>query len=155
MSLQTRIEVGKASFHVDELYQWLAQNDADGAIVTFTGKVRNHNLDDSVTALTLEHYPGMTEKVLMNIVASARTRWAISRVIVVHRIGTLYPGEGIVFVGTTSAQRSMAFAAAEFIMDKLKTCVPFWKRELTDAGERWLDTQERDTQAVQRWQDSR
>lgn len=154
MGPQTRIEVGKASFQIDELYQWLARNDADGAIVTFTGKVRNHNLGDNVNALTLEHYPGMTEKVLVEIVASARARWAVSRVVIVHRIGMMFPGEGIVFIGAAGTHRSMAFAAVEFIMDKLKTSVPFWKREMTEDGEHWVDAQERDRQAAQRWQDN-
>ncbi len=99
--------------------------------MTFTGKVRNHNLGDSVSALTLEHYPGMTEKALAEIVDEARGRWPLQRVTVIHRIGELWPGEEIVFVGVTSAHRGSAFAAREFIMDYLKTRAPFWKREAT------------------------
>ncbi|HKS34996.1 MAG TPA: molybdopterin synthase catalytic subunit MoaE, partial [Enterobacteriaceae bacterium] len=118
---ETRIRVGQARFSVGEEYPWLAERDEDGAVVTFTGKVRNHNLGDSVKALTLEHYPGMTEKTLAEIVEEARRRWPLGRVSVIHRIGELWPGEEIVFVGVTSAHRSSAFEAGEFIMDYLKT----------------------------------
>ncbi len=122
----------------------LAERDEDGAVVTFTGKVRNHNLGDSVKALTLEHYPGMTEKSLAEIVELARERWPLGRVTVIHRIGEMWPGEEIVFVGVTSAHRGSAFAAGEFIMDYLKTRAPFWKREATPDGERWVDARDSD-----------
>ena len=138
----TRIRVGEAPFNVGDEYQWLAQCDADGAVVTFTGKVRNHNLGDDVSALTLEHYPGMTEKALAEIVVEARSRWPLQRVTVIHRVGALYPGDEIVFVGVTGAHRSMAFAASEFIMDYLKTRAPFWKREATGQGDRWVDARD-------------
>jgi len=117
---ETRIVVGHERFNVGTEYGWLAERDEDGAVVTFTGKVRNHNLGDSVKALTLEHYPGMTEKSLAEIVEEARSRWPLGRVTVIHRIGEMWPGEEIVFVGVTSAHRSSAFAAGEFIMDYLK-----------------------------------
>ena len=122
-----------------------------GAVVTFTGKVRNHNLGDSVKALTLEHYPGMTEKSLAEIVDQARRRWPLGRVTVIHRIGEMWPGEEIVFVGVTSAHRGSAFAAGEFIMDYLKTRAPFWKREATPEGERWVESRDSDKQAASRW----
>ncbi|HEI8865887.1 molybdopterin synthase catalytic subunit MoaE [Serratia sp. AKBS12] len=147
----TRIRVGSAPFGVGEEYQWLAQCDDDGAVVTFTGKVRNHNLGADVSALTLEHYPGMTEKALTAIVVEARERWPLQRVSVIHRVGELFPGDEIVFVGVTSAHRSMAFEAAEFIMDYLKTRAPFWKREATGQGERWVDARDSDRQAAKRW----
>jgi len=147
----TRITVAAAPFSVGDEYQWLAQSDADGAVVTFTGKVRNHNLGDSVSALTLEHYPGMTEKALDEIVQLARQRWPLQRVSVYHRVGALFPGDEIVFVGVTSAHRSMAFEANQFIMDYLKTRAPFWKREATEQGDRWVDARESDKQAAQRW----
>lgn len=147
----TKIVVNAALFNVGDEYQWLAQSDADGAVVTFTGKVRNHNLGDNVSALTLEHYPGMTEKALAEIVAEARQRWLLQRVSVYHRIGAMYPGDEIVFVGVTSAHRGMAFDATEFIMDHLKTRAPFWKREATDQGERWVDARHSDQDAVNRW----
>ena len=96
---ETRILVGHERFNVGTEYDWLAGRDEDGAVVTFTGKVRNHNLGDSVKALTLEHYPGMTEKSLAAIVEEARGRWPLGRVTVIHRIGEMWPGEEIVFVG--------------------------------------------------------
>ncbi|WP_127957837.1 molybdopterin synthase catalytic subunit MoaE [Serratia microhaemolytica] len=147
----TRIRVGSASFRVGDEYQWLACCDDDGAVVTFTGKVRNHNLGDGVSALTLEHYPGMTEKALAEIVDQARQRWPLQRISVIHRIGELFPGDEIVFVGVTAAHRSQAFAAAEFIMDYLKTRAPFWKREATEVGERWVEARDSDQQAANRW----
>lgn len=149
--MATQIRVGAAPFSMAEEYAWLSTSDADGAVVTFTGKVRNHNLGDSVAALTLEHYPGMTEKALQAIVDEARSRWPLQRVSVIHRIGELFPGDEIVFVGVTSAHRGSAFAAAEFIMDYLKTRAPFWKREATAQGDRWVDARDSDHQAAQRW----
>ena len=149
--MDTQIRVGPAPFAMAQEYQWLAGCDEDGAVVTFTGKVRNHNLGDDVAALTLEHYPGMTEKALQEITDEARQRWPLQRVSVIHRIGELFPGDEIVFVGVTSAHRSSAFAAAEFIMDYLKTRAPFWKRETTDQGDRWVDARSSDHEAAQRW----
>ena len=134
---ETKIVVGPQPFSVGEEYPWLAERDEDGAVVTFTGKVRNHNLGDSVKALTLEHYPGMTEKALAETV--------------IHRIGELWPGDEIVFVGVTSAHRSSAFEAGQFIMDYLKTRAPFWKREATPEGDRWVEARESDQQAAKRW----
>lgn len=149
--MDTQIRVGPAAFDMVQEYQWLAGCPEDGAVVTFTGKVRNHNLGDDVAALTLEHYPGMTEKALQEIIDDARQRWPLQRVSVIHRIGELFPGDEIVFVGVTSAHRSSAFAAAEFIMDYLKTRAPFWKRETTEQGERWVDARNSDHEAAQRW----
>ena len=149
--METQIRVGHAPFDMAEEYRWLAARHEDGAVVTFTGKVRNHNLGDNVAALTLEHYPGMTEKALKDIVDDARQRWPLQRVTVIHRIGELFPGDEIVFVGVTSAHRSSAFAAAEFVMDYLKTRAPFWKREATDDGDRWVDARDSDHQSAQRW----
>jgi len=151
MSMATRIRVGVEPFDVGEEYRQLAAHDSDGAVVTFTGKVRNHNLGDSVAALTLEHYPGMTEKALAEIVEEARQRWALQQVTVIHRVGELFPGDEIVFVGVSSAHRSSAFAATEFIMDYLKTRAPFWKREATEQGDRWVDARDSDHQAAERW----
>ncbi|MDU1269101.1 MAG: molybdenum cofactor biosynthesis protein MoaE [Escherichia coli] len=128
---ETKIVVGPQPFSVGEEYPWLAERDEDGAVVTFTGKVRNHNLGDSVKALTLEHYPGMTEKALAEIVDEARNRWPLGRV--------------------TSAHRSSAFEAGQFIMDYLKTRAPFWKREATPEGDRWVEARESDQQAAKRW----
>ena len=100
---QTRIVVDPAPFNVGEEYQWLSGRDEDGAVVTFTGKVRNHNLGDNVSALTLEHYPGMTEKTLAGIVEDARERWPLGNVTVVYRVGGLWPGGGIGFFGVARA----------------------------------------------------
>ncbi|MEG2113769.1 MAG: molybdopterin synthase catalytic subunit MoaE [Hafnia sp.] len=147
----TRIRVGQENFSVGDEYQWLSQCEDDGAVVTFTGKVRNHNLGDNVSALTLEHYPGMTEKALSEIVSEARERWPLQRISLIHRVGAMYPGDEIVFVGVTSVHRSMAFEAAEFIMDYLKTRAPFWKHEATEQGDRWVDARDSDHQAAKRW----
>jgi len=150
--METQIRVGPAPFNMAETYRWLAACDEDGAVVTFTGKVRNHNLGDDVAALTLEHYPGMTEKALQEIVDAARERWPLQRVAVIHRVGELFPGDEIVLVGVTSVHRGSAFSAAEFIMDYLKTRAPFWKREATEQGDRWVDARDSDHQAAQRWE---
>ncbi|OTA21564.1 MoaD-MoaE fusion protein MoaX [Xenorhabdus beddingii] len=147
----TRIRVQRESFNVGDEYQWLSQCDEDGAVVTFTGKVRNHNQGDNVKALTLEHYPGMTESMLQNIADEARRRWPLQRINIIHRIGELSPGEEIVFVGVTGSHRSMAFSAAEFIMDYVKTKAPFWKKESLAEGERWVETRLSDQEAANRW----
>ncbi|MFK8256600.1 molybdopterin synthase catalytic subunit MoaE [Erwinia sp. AnSW2-5] len=149
--MDTRIRVGSAPFSMSDEYQWLAESDLDGAVVTFTGKVRNHNLGDNVSALRLEHYPGMTEKALAEIVDEARARWLMQRVTVIHRIGELFPGDEIVLVGVSGAHRGAAFAAAEFIMDQLKTRAPFWKQEATAEGDRWVAARDSDHQAADRW----
>ncbi len=126
-----------------------------GAIATFVGTVRdvNENLGvkDQVAALTLEHYPGMTEKALEAIVTQARARWNIFDALVVHRVGPLRPQDQIVLVVTVGGHRGEAFAACEFIMDYLKTRAPFWKKERTPAGERWVDARESDDAAAAKW----
>lgn len=149
--MTTRIRVGEPPFSMTEEYQWLAACNDDGAVVTFTGKVRNHNLGEHVSALTLEHYPGMTEKALAEIVEEARGRWPLQRISVIHRVGALFPGDEIVFVGVSAAHRAAAFASAEFIMDYLKTRAPFWKREATPEGDRWVEARDSDQQAAGRW----
>ncbi|AUX72167.1 molybdopterin synthase catalytic subunit MoaE [Erwinia pyrifoliae] len=149
--METRIRVGHLPFSISDEHQWLSASDLDGAVVTFTGKVRNHNLGDDVSALTLEHYPGMTEKALADIIAKARLQWPMQRVTVIHRIGELFPGDDIVLVGVSGAHRGAAFAAAEFIMDQLKTRAPFWKREATASGQRWVAARDSDRQAAARW----
>ncbi|UTM58373.1 molybdopterin synthase catalytic subunit MoaE [Photobacterium sp. CCB-ST2H9] len=146
-----RIRVCPEAFDIRTEHDWLAADDQDGAVVTFLGKVRHLNLGDSVSSLTLEHYPGMTEKALQQIAGQARQRWALNRITIAHRIGKLGAGENIVLVGVSSAHRGNAFAAAEFIMDYLKTRAPFWKRESTPAGDRWVDARDSDHQAAARW----
>lgn len=123
-----------------------------GAVATFTGLVRDINDGSGVHAMTLEHYPGMTENALQEIVEQARGRWELDGVRVIHRYGRLLPGDQIVFVGVTSAHRGDAFAACEFIMDFLKTRAPFWKREETPEGARWVDARDADDSAAERWE---
>lgn len=122
-----------------------------GAIAAFIGTVRDVNGQDTVATMVLEHYPGMTEKALSAIVDEARSRWDIRDALVIHRIGTLFPTDQIVLVAVTSAHRGEAFTACEFIMDYLKTRAPFWKKESTPNGERWVDARESDDQAAARW----
>lgn len=120
-----------------------------GAVASFVGLVRGS--EAGVTAMTLEHYPGMTEAALTDIVSQARQGWPLLAVRVIHRVGRLVPGEQIVFVGVASSHRGAAFQACEFIMDYLKTRAPFWKREETPEGSRWVDARESDDAAAARW----
>lgn len=122
-----------------------------GALASFVGLVRDSHEGSSVRSMTLEHYPGMTEKALEEIVGEAARRWSLIGVRVVHRVGALRPGDQIVFVGVASGHRGEAFAACEFIMDYLKTRAPFWKREDTPEGSRWVDARETDDAAAARW----
>jgi molybdopterin synthase catalytic subunit len=123
-----------------------------GAVAAFVGTVRDVNERSRVTTMTLEHYPGMTEKALAAIVDEAKARWDIYDALVVHRVGRLEPTDQIVLVGVTSAHRGEAFAACEFIMDYLKTRAPFWKKEETPAGTRWVEARDSDDEAAARWQ---
>ena len=124
-----------------------------GAIATFVGTVRDVNDGASVATMTLEHYPGMTERALADIVAEAKGRFDIVDALVVHRVGRLVPGDAIVLVAVTGAHRGAAFAACEFVMDYLKTRAPFWKKEATPDGERWVDARASDDAAAERWRD--
>ncbi|TLU66404.1 molybdopterin synthase catalytic subunit MoaE [Thalassotalea litorea] len=146
------ISIQTQDFSVAEQLQALEEdNVSDGATVIFTGRVRDKNEGQQVHSLTLEHYPGMTEKSLAAIIAQARQRWQINRVRVIHRIGQLSIGEQIVFVGVTSPHRGDAYAANEFIMDYLKIEAPFWKKESTNDGDKWLDAKQQDNQKAQSW----
>ena len=122
-----------------------------GALVSFVGQVRDMNDNDRIQTLTLEHYPGMTEKALEAIENEAKTRWNIVNSLIIHRIGTLKPLDQIVLVAVTSAHRGEAFKACEFIMDYLKTSAPFWKKEVTNQGERWVEAKISDDAAKDRW----
>ncbi len=122
-----------------------------GAVAVFLGQVRDINDGSSVVKLTLEHYPGMTEKALEDIVAQAVKRWHIFDALVIHRVGTLQPMDQVVMVAVVGAHRAAAFDACEFIMDYLKTQAPFWKKELTGSGERWVEARESDNLAKARW----
>ena len=147
------IKVQTADFDVGAELAALRANDPRvGALASFLGLVRDLNEGASVSAMTLEHYPGMTEKALEAIVAEAKGRWDIYDALVIHRVGPLQPCDQIVLVAVTSAHRGEAFAACEFIMDYLKTRAPFWKKEDTPDGGRWVDARETDDSAAVRWQ---
>jgi molybdopterin synthase catalytic subunit len=122
-----------------------------GAVASFVGTVRDINEGSGVATMTLEHYPGMTEKALEEICAQARARWDICDLLVIHRVGELKPLDQIVLVAVTSAHRGEAFAACEFVMDYLKTQAPFWKKEVTPSGARWVESRESDDAAAARW----
>jgi molybdopterin synthase catalytic subunit len=131
-----------------------AQQPAIGAIVSFVGTVRDMNDGSSVAAMELEHYPGMTEKALEDIVVKAKARWPVFDALVIHRVGPLMPLDQIVLVAVTSPHRGEAFAACEYIIDYLKTDAPFWKKEQTPAGARWVDARVSDDAALEKWQRS-
>jgi molybdopterin synthase catalytic subunit len=153
------VSVQEADFDAGaEIAALSAGRDDVGAEASFVGLVRADKAADSALALRqqcshdLEHYPGMTENALEAIVTEARGRWDIHGVRVIHRVGRLVPGDRIVFVAVSSAHRGEAFAACEFIMDYLKTRAPFWKKEETPEGGRWVDARESDDQAAGRWE---
>ena len=147
-----QISVQTEAFDAGQLLnQMHAQQLGIGAVASFVGYVRDYNQDAVVSELLLEHYPGMTEKALENIVEQAEQRWPLLRVKLVHRVGLLGLGEPIVFVAVASAHRQAAFAACQFIMDYLKTRAPFWKKEHTEQGARWVEGRDSDQQAAARW----
>jgi len=146
------VRVQAADFDVGAEITKLRGSDARvGAVASFIGTVRDVNAGDAVRTLFLEHYPGMTERELEKICDEARERWDILDALVVHRVGELAPTDQIVLVAVTSGHRGEAFAACEFIMDYLKTRAPFWKREDTPAGTRWVDARASDDDAAARW----
>jgi len=146
------VKVQEADFDVGALTRELSAGRTDiGAVATFVGLVRGAS--DGVEEMTLEHYPGMTEKSLLEIVEQAEGRWNLMSAIVIHRVGALQPGEQIVYVGVATGHRGEAFAACEFIMDYLKTRAPFWKKEKTAEGARWVDARDADDSAAERWND--
>ena len=123
-----------------------------GAIVTFTGRVRDDDKGRPIKSMTLEHYPGMTEEELSRIEADANARWPLQASLIIHRTGELSPGDNIVLVATASAHRQAAFEAAGFLMDYLKTRAPFWKKETSPEGESsWVEARENDETAATRW----
>lgn len=146
-----QIAVQEQPFDQNEVYRWLSEQNSVGAIVIFVGKVRDLNLGDEVSSLYLEHYPAMTKKALNEIVTQAKARWDIQRVSVIHRVGLLQTGDEIVLVGVSSAHRGDAYQANEFIMDFLKSRAPFWKKERTNKGERWIESRDSDQEALERW----
>ena len=146
------VKVQQADFDAGRELEALTRGRRDvGAMASFVGLVREANDGSAVRGMTLEHYPGMTEKALQDICAEAHARWDLLDTLVIHRIGALVPGDRIVLVGVASAHRGDAFEACEFIMDYLKTRAPFWKKESTPQGERWVDARDSDDAAAQRW----
>lgn len=148
----TDIRVQEADFDLSrELAALRAGDGRVGAVVSFVGTVRDLNEGAAVSEMELEHYPGMTEKALGDIVAQARARWPLLGVLVIHRVGPLKPLDQIVLVACSAAHRGEAFAACEFIMDYLKTDAPFWKKEQTPEGARWVDARASDDSAKRKW----
>ncbi len=122
-----------------------------GAVVSFLGRVRSQAGETEVRSLFLQHYPGVTEKYIANVEAETRRRWTIDDILIIHRVGELKPGEAIVFVCVSAAHRREAFEAADFLMDYLKTEALFWKKEITQAGETWIEPREQDYMDAARW----
>ena len=140
-----RISVQKEDFDLGAEVKAISANPKIGAVATFTGLVRD-------VAMTLEHYPGMTERAIAKIVDEAKSRWQVMDCAVIHRYGALQPNEQIVMVAVASAHRGDAFAACEFIMDYLKTQAPFWKKEHTPEGVSWVEAKTSDDKAAERWE---
>ena len=152
MSTRISISVQTEDFDVSTELAALRADDASiGAVVNFVGLVRDRNDGAQVAAMTLEHYPGMTERALEKIVVEAGERWSLAAARVIHRVGTLHAQDQIVLVATASPHRGDAFEACAFIMDYLKTRAPFWKREDTPTGSRWVEARESDEDAAARW----
>jgi molybdopterin synthase catalytic subunit len=146
------VRIQTADFDVGAEIAALRRGNAKvGAVASFIGIVRDVNEGDAVKELALEHYPGMTEKAIEEIVGQARARWDVYEALVIHRVGTLRPTDQIVLVVVTGAHRGEAFAACEYIMDYLKTQAPFWKKEETGQGARWVEARATDDIAAERW----
>lgn len=149
----SRVRIQTEDFDLaDEVAQLRAGQARVGGIVTFVGTVRDMNDGAQVAAMELEHYPGMTEQSIDRIIDEAGARWPIFDALVIHRVGPLLPRDQIVLVAVTSAHRGEAFAACEFIIDYLKTEAPFWKKEATPDGARWVDARDSDDAALRKWQ---
>ena len=152
LSARLSVAVQSEDFDLGREYAALLADDRSiGAVVAFVGTVRDLNLADDVVALELEHYPGMTEKSLHTILKTASERWSLQGARIVHRIGKMYPGDQIVMVLTASAHRGDAYEANNFMMDYLKTEAPFWKKEWTPEGPRWIEARDSDDKATARW----
>jgi len=146
------IRIQEADFDLGAEIKEIRKGDLQvGAVVSFVGTVRDLNDGSQLTSMTLEHYPGMTEKALEEIADQAKSRWDIRNALIIHRIGPMLPEDQIVLVAVTSAHRREAFAACEFIMDYLKTAAPFWKKEVTSKGGYWVDARVADEVAMARW----
>ena len=146
------IKIQESDFDISAEISALRKGDPRvGAVVSFLGTVRDMNDGSQVKSMTLEHYSGMTEKALQEILDQAKSRWDIYQTLVIHRVGPMLPEDQIVLVVVTSAHRGEAFAACEFIMDYLKTAAPFWKKEDTPEGSRWVDARVTDEVALSKW----
>jgi molybdopterin synthase catalytic subunit len=148
--LQADVRVQESDFDPGAELESL-RSPEDGALVSFTGVARGHSDGFAVESMTLEHYPGMTERALQAIVDQAKGRWPLGRVRVIHRYGLLRPGDRIVWVGVSSPHRDAAFDACRYLIDYLKTEAPFWKRETGPAGSRWVEAKESDDRAKGKW----
>ena len=147
------VRIQTEDFDLSQEIKELRAGDARvGAVATFVGTVRDRNDGSEVAAMTLEHYPGMTEKSLEEIIEKAKARWDIFDVLIIHRVGPLNIEDQIVLTAVTSAHRGEAFAACEYVMDYLKTLAPFWKKEDTPEGARWVDARLSDDEALKKWQ---
>src|SRR6195952_2032002 len=152
MTIPVPIRIQQADFEVTREIAALTQGRSDiGAVVTFTGICRGAEAGETIAALTLEHYPGMAEAEIARHAETAASRWPLTGLTVIHRVGRIQPGENIVLVVTASVHRHAAFEAAEFLMDYLKAHAPFWKREEGASGTGWVDAREHDDAAVERW----
>ena len=149
--MSVRVQIADFDLHAEQLQMRHGKPNI-GALVSFVGLVRDINEGQNVSAMELEHYPGMTEKALADIVEQAQARWDLIDALVLHRVGPLLPLDQIVLVMVASKHRGDAFAACEFMMDYLKTQAPFWKKEQTADGARWVDARETDEQALKKWQ---
>ena len=152
MSVRVQSEDFDIAFEIARLRE-ASGGEIPGAVVTFTGLVRDFYDGRSVKSLTLEHYAGMTERELEGIVARAKERWPLGRAVIIHRVGKLSAGENIVFVGCVSRHREAAFEAARFMMDYLKTDAPFWKAEETEDGVSWVEARDSDRASRARWEE--
>ena len=147
------VGVQQADFDIAQEYNLMREdNQQDGAIVFFTGLVRDFSQGNNVTGLFIEHYPGMTEKALQDIVIEAKQRWPVRRVRVIHRIGQLHLADQIVYVAVSGKHREACFDACRFIMDYLKNQAPFWKKETTEQGDVWVKALQKDKTAMDKWQ---
>lgn len=151
MSENIKVSIQQADFCVAQETNKISQNDQEGAVVTFVGKVRGFSDNAQLKAMFLEHYPGMTEKSIINITKRAQEKWSVGCISVIHRIGRLSANEQIVYVGVSSPHRQAAFQACEFIMDFLKVEAPFWKKELFEDGEKWVEAKRTDQHKADTW----
>jgi molybdopterin synthase catalytic subunit len=148
----TTIRIQEADFDIAQEISALTKGRTDiGAVVTFSGICRGAEGGETIAALTLEHYPGMAEVEIARHAETAASRWPLTGLTIIHRVGRIIPGENIVLVLTASAHRQAAFQAAEFLMDYLKAHAPFWKREEGASGTNWVDARDHDDLAAERW----